>query len=603
MWQRLLNRLALAPLLAASLAGAALPPTAPGAFDPTFGTGGSGQVVADYGSNYDYGQHVIIQPDGKYLIAGYGSNLGANIGIGFVARHNHDGSADTGFNGTGRRLFGDDSVGQSVAQALLQPDGKIIVVGYSYLPTSPSDGIVRGVITRLNADGSIDAGFGNAGVVQLSGTALPWLYLRSAALRADGRILVAGTETNTATQETRPFTMGFLAGGQPDPAYGGGGQVWFTALANGMRPNRTRLHASGKATLAGFVQVPGSSPAAYRACIVRLGLDGAPDTTFAAGGKYIYESPGLDNQFEDLALDADGTLLAVGEAWGSSRVAFALRLDAAGQPDAAFGAQGVTTFPATVALAQGVAVQPDRRIVIAGSRLVNGDFQALALRLLPDGRFDTGFGTGGVTTQDFGYTRSYGWGVAVDADGKVVMTGIAKPATSSDNTLLARLIGTEITTPVIEFHNTQLNHYFITADPNEAAAIDGGAAGPGWTRTGEAFKSGGPNRVCRFYGSPDIDPVSGTRRGPNSHVYTIDADECAAIRMDAGWRFESYDFNGWNVPAGGICPAGTIAVKRAYNRRFAENDSNHRYTTSNAIYDQMVASGWAGEGTVFCAAV
>jgi len=62
---------------------------------------------------------------------------------------------------------------------------------------------------------------------------------------------------------------------------------------------------------------------------------------------------------------------------------------------------------------------------------------------------------------------------------------------------------------VVEFYNTNLDHYFITADPNEAAAIDSGSAGPGWSRTGETFRSGGNASVCRFYGSQSP--------GPNSH--------------------------------------------------------------------------------------
>ena len=53
----------------------------------------------------------------------------------------------------------------------------------------------------------------------------------------------------------------------------------------------------------------------------------------------------------------------------------------------------------------------------------------------------------------------------------------------------------------------------------------------------------------------------------------------------------------------GQCAAGTTPVKRAYNNRFAVNDSNHRYATSDAIYAQMLADGWSGEGTVFCAPV
>src|SRR5438477_313907 len=76
---------------------------------------------------------------------------------------------------------------------------------------------------------------------------------------------------------------------------------------------------------------------------------------------------------------------------------------------------------------------------------------------------------------------------------------------------------------VFEFYNTTLKHYFRTAVVAEAIAIDGGAAGPGWVRTGLDFTASSPgtgpgNDVCRFY-----NPVA------NTHFYTADPDECAAV--------------------------------------------------------------------------
>lgn len=414
----------------------------PGAFDPTFGTGGSGQVVFSYGSSYDYGRQILIQPDEKYLISGYGSNLGANIGIGFVARHHHDGSFDASFNGTGRFVFGDEEVGGGVLQTLLQPDGKIVVIGYDYLPAGGS-GTVRGVIRRLNADGSIDQGFGSGGIVRMSGGAMPWLYLRSAALLPDGRLVVAGTEADLAVTDIRPFTLRVLANGQPDPSYAAGGRLSFNDLASGMRPQRAALDASGKLTLAGYIQVPGSNPLAFRAVVVRLNADGSPDTGFATGGKFIYTIPGLDNQFNDLFLDVDGVATLVGEAYGNFRAGFAVRLLPGGQPDPSFGTQGVVSLPADVALASGVAMQPDRKLVITGSRLSPQSFDALALRLMPNGSLDASFGTAGITAQSFGYPRSYAQSVAIDVDGKIVIAGIALPPGGNDHTLLARLIGVE----------------------------------------------------------------------------------------------------------------------------------------------------------------
>ncbi len=161
--------------------------------------------------------------------------------------------------------------------------------------------------------------------------------------------------------------------------------------------------------------------------------------------------------------------------------------------------------------------------------------------------------------------------------------------------------GVVSTGTVMEFYNTNLDHYFITADPNEAAAIDGGSAGPGWSRTGNTFKSGGSTSVCRFYGS--MSP------GPNSHFYTADAVECAYLRQlqattpatEKRWNFESLDFL-TTMPANGTCPTGTIPVYRAYNNGWNRGiDSNHRITTSLTAIQQEVARGWDNEGVVMCA--
>jgi hypothetical protein len=111
---------------------------------------------------------------------------------------------------------------------------------------------------------------------------------------------------------------------------------------------------------------------------------------------------------------------------------------------------------------------------------------------------------------------------------------------------------------VAEFYNSILDNYFITADPVEAAAIDNGGAGPGWSRTGNEFFSGGPVAVCRFYGSQSP--------GPNSHFYTASASECAGlVALQAStpasvprWNFESNDFLASLSTSVG-CPAQTVS--------------------------------------------
>jgi len=154
---------------------------------------------------------------------------------------------------------------------------------------------------------------------------------------------------------------------------------------------------------------------------------------------------------------------------------------------------------------------------------------------------------------------------------------------------------------VIEFYNAPLDHYFITGNPQEASAIDTGSGGPGWSRTGNTFRSGGATPVCRFYGSQSP--------GPNSHFYTIDGDECAALQAlqqstpasEKRWNFESLDFAATR-PAEGACGARLVPVYRAYNDGFGHGvDSNHRITASAAGIADVVARGWKDEGIVMCA--
>jgi len=154
--------------------------------------------------------------------------------------------------------------------------------------------------------------------------------------------------------------------------------------------------------------------------------------------------------------------------------------------------------------------------------------------------------------------------------------------------------------PVFEFYNAILDHYFLTISATEADTIDRGEAGPGWHRTARVFgahadaASAPPAAVpvCRFYGNV-------AHGGPNSHFYTADPQECAAVQQDPGWRFEGIAFHA-RLPVAGACPTGTVPVMRNYNQRFAQGDSNHRYTTDADLHAEMTAIGWAAEGTVIC---
>ena len=168
--------------------------------------------------------------------------------------------------------------------------------------------------------------------------------------------------------------------------------------------------------------------------------------------------------------------------------------------------------------------------------------------------------------------------------------------------LLALLVpavvsGAEPTALAVEYRNSILSHYFMTADPAEAAAIDSGAAGPGWTRTGGRFgvfrnsaDASGLAPVCRFYGA-----------GPNSHFYTSDAAECAALKAPGtGWGYEGIAFY-VTRPASGACASGEVPVYRTYNNGAVRNDSNHRFSVDATVFAKAAAYGHVQEGVVMCA--
>lgn len=161
---------------------------------------------------------------------------------------------------------------------------------------------------------------------------------------------------------------------------------------------------------------------------------------------------------------------------------------------------------------------------------------------------------------------------------------------------------------VVEYYNPDQDRYFITGDAVEQRSVDAGNVGR-WIRTGQSFKHGGNAPVCRFYGNTQINPATGIIYGPPSHFYSVSKEECDFLIQiynprSLSWQLESYDFRISKPDAEGTCPAQTRAVHRLYNNGFAQGlPSNHRYTTSSAIIDQMIDEGWEYEGVQMCAPI
>jgi uncharacterized delta-60 repeat protein len=150
---------------------------ATGVLDPDFGSGG--RVTLPGGGS---ARAVVVQPDGKIILAGNASISAMMV----VTRLMPNGSPDTTFDGDGTATIDFGSTSDIAAGVVLQPDGKIVVAGYSQSAEDVA-------VARLNANGSLDATFGTAGKATVDfGVAT---FGNAVALAPNGRIVVAGQRT------------------------------------------------------------------------------------------------------------------------------------------------------------------------------------------------------------------------------------------------------------------------------------------------------------------------------------------------------------------------------------------------------------------------
>jgi uncharacterized delta-60 repeat protein len=154
-----------------------------GSLDASFGTGG--EVSTSFGSTNNGANSVTLQADGKIVAAGASDNS-ENLAL---VRYNVDGSLDASFGSGGMVTTSVPNGSGSAAESVkIQPDGKILVAGYSFVLGSNTDF----VLVRYNSDGSLDSSFGTGGKVETELGSIADAA-NSLVLLPDGKILVVGT--------------------------------------------------------------------------------------------------------------------------------------------------------------------------------------------------------------------------------------------------------------------------------------------------------------------------------------------------------------------------------------------------------------------------
>lgn len=391
-----------ATVVAISFAGASSASAVPGALDTTFS--GDGKVITDFGSGDEGAFGVAMQGDGKIVVAGYTYTTLFDADFG-LARYNADGSPDTTFDGDGILTASSGPNTTDVAVDLrIQDDGKIIVLG---------SGIG---LARYNPDGTPDTTFSDDGR-QADG--LAGVFPAGLAVEGDKIVVVGSIEPGGPTGRDF-FVARYNMDGSLDTSFSGDG-LRTTNFSPTDTASAVAAQANGKITVAGSAEGAGSE--SFDFALVRYRADGTLDPTFSGDGK-LKTSFAFIDRANDLRIQGDGKIVVVGRsAFAGHSFDFVIsRYRANGKLDLTFSGDGKqrTNFGLDEASAEGLIMQPNGRIVVAGYGQ-SGPKVALA-RYRPNGNPDRTFSGDGKRTTSFG-TVSYGWDVARQADGKIVVAG------------------------------------------------------------------------------------------------------------------------------------------------------------------------------------
>jgi uncharacterized delta-60 repeat protein len=390
---------------------------------------GDGRQTTDFSSASDKAAAVVVQPDGKILVAGSSSTT--SVSDIAVARYHPNGSLDTSFDGDGKQTI-DFGGAEWATSMVLQADGKIVLAGHTSASANGGDFAVA----RLNPNGSLDTTFSGDGKQTIDIGSYD--QANGIAIQPDGKMVLAGYFFISGTTSEAAVAR-LNANGTLDTTFSGDGKQQVN-FGGDDRATAVALQADGKVLLAGFAFVNNESDFV----VARLNANGTPDTTFSGDGLQTVAWSANDLAWA-VAVQSDGKILAAGvSAVGNNRDFAVARLTASGALDPTFSGDGKQqvdfgTFDGVRALA----VQPDGRIVLAGYADAGNAYDFGVARLNANGTPDTSFSGDGKIQVNFG-DDDEAFGVALAADGDIVLagntTGSGTPS-GTDDFAVARLVG------------------------------------------------------------------------------------------------------------------------------------------------------------------
>jgi uncharacterized delta-60 repeat protein len=278
-----------------------------------------------------------------------------------------------------------------------------------------------------SAPGDLDPTFGTGGLVTTDFGGRGDFGL-AVALQSDGKIVAAGNSSAVGVFSVNFALARYNTDGSLDSTFGSGGTVLTSFGGNLSAAFDVAVQPDGKIVAVG---VAGSGAAGSDFGIARYSANGTLDPTFGTGGLVTTDFGGGSDQANGVALQPDGKIVVVGPLQGKFGVA---RYNPDGSLDSTFGSGGKVITDASPSFdgAFDVAVWSGKIVVGGGTGLFPSgasDFQLV--RYNGDGTLDSSFGGSGIVTTDFGASDNI-FGIAVTADGRITATGGTKGVSPGD---------------------------------------------------------------------------------------------------------------------------------------------------------------------------
>jgi len=432
-----------------------------GSPDAEFGI--NGLITKSCFSNaHAVGNSVLVQMDGKILVTGVSWVPNTNS-LGVLLRYLPDGQPDSSFNQTGIIFIQVADVYAYTHASIQQPDGKLVTLVTLSGLTQDSMALFR-----FMPDGHPDISFGINGVATLNLGSI-YQYPECLAIQSDGKIIVGGTTENPNENFDRFFVARFNPNGSPDNTFDGDGKVFTMAGEGYANVSSVLIQPDGKIIASGYGTFNGMENIA----VVRYMPDGALDPSFDGDGLAKASFGNGDAESYGAALQPDGKIIFAGyflPAGGKSDFA-AARFTTDGALDHSFHGDGLLTFPVNSKSngARSIFLQPDGKIILGGySYPIVGDASDMTLvRLESNGLTDFSFDEDGIVVFPASPVSSDEiYGIAMQQDGKIVVTGYERIGNFNQIVIARLLSGLTIVTSIAEAQDWVCSLYPNPASEN-----------------------------------------------------------------------------------------------------------------------------------------